>query len=79
MLKIRRIVSTQTRSFGDAAHSFVVYEAKIDNGPDSPVQRGLDSFQLVRHEGRWLIASIATQVERPGRPIPGEFLKPGAR
>ena len=42
-------------------------------GEPSPV-RGINSFQLVRHGGRWWVVSIMWQAETPQTPIPAEYL-----
>lgn len=69
-----RVVSTEVTRFGDIAHAFVVFEARLLAGPRTEPSRGLDSFQLVRKDDRWWIASIATQFEVPGDPIPARLL-----
>lgn len=69
-----RIAQRTTDTFGDVAHSYVVFEARLDPASERPVARGLDSVQLVRSEGRWWVASITTEFERPQRPLPGRFL-----
>lgn len=65
-----RIVRTNATEFGDIAHVWVLYEAEIP-GWDRPPQQGVDSFQLTRREGRWLIASILNEIPTPDRPVPG--------
>jgi hypothetical protein len=69
-----RVVSKDITSFGDVASALVVFEARMLSGPGSTPQRGLDCFHLVRQEGRWWIASIATQFAIPGDPIPERLL-----
>lgn len=64
-----RIIRTHCTEFGDIAHVWVLYEAEIP-GWGRPPQAGVDSFQLVRREGRWKIASITNEVPTPDRPIP---------
>ena len=62
--------------FGNVAHVFTAYETRRA-GPDGPVvARGINSVQLVRHEGRWWVANLAWDSERPGNPIPPEYLRP---
>ena len=48
---VERIVRTQATEFGDVAHIWVLYEAEIP-GWDRPPQPAVDSFQLVRRDGR---------------------------
>ena len=64
-----RIVRTHAVEFGDVAHVWVLYEAEIP-GWGRPPQQAVDGFQLVRKEGRWLIASIMNEVPGPNRPLP---------
>lgn len=64
-----RIIRTHCTEFGDIAHVWVLYEAEIP-GWERPPQAGVDSFQLVRREGRWRIASITNEIPTPDRPIP---------
>ena len=64
-----RIIRTHSTVFGDIAHIWVLYEAEIP-GWERPPQAGVDSFQLVRREGSWRIASITNEIPTPERPIP---------
>jgi hypothetical protein len=73
---IERELHRVTEQFGDVAHIFSTYEAR--QSADGPViLRGVNSFQLVRHGGRWWIVSILWQAETPETPIPARYL-PGA-
>jgi hypothetical protein len=64
-----RILRTHAVEFGDIAHVWVLYEAEIP-GSGRPPQQGVDSFQLVRRDGKWLIASILNEIPTPDRPVP---------
>ena len=70
-----RIVRTHAVEFGDIAHVWVLYEAEIP-GSGRPAQQGVDSFQLARRNGTWLIASILNEIPTPDRPVP-EVLEGG--
>jgi hypothetical protein len=72
-----RITKTHTTVFGDIAHIWVLYEAEIP-GWNRPPQQGVDSFQLVRRQGEWKIASITNELPGPNRPIP-EVLRGGGQ
>ncbi len=63
-----RIIRTHATVFGDIANVWVLYEAEIP-GRGRPPQQGVDSFQLVRREGGWKIASITNEIPTPDRPI----------
>lgn len=62
--------------YGETAHAFVTYRARFKTPADAPGQFGLDSFGLLRLDGRWWIASITNEVVTPDRPLP-ERLRPG--
>jgi hypothetical protein len=61
--------------FGEMGHAFVVYRARFKTPADLPGQLGLDSFGLMRLDGRWWIASITNEVVTPNEPLP-ERLRP---
>ena len=64
--------------YGDIAHVFSTYEATRTAG--GPVfLRGINSFQLVRHGGRWWVVSIMWQAETPQTPIPARYQPRAAR
>jgi hypothetical protein len=71
-----------TRRFGNVAQLMSTYEAR--RTADGPViERGVNSLALYFDGQRWWISSAGWDVERPGNPIPQEFLfaerNPGAR
>ena len=58
--------------FGDMIQAFSTYEAR--DRKDGPViARGINSIQLVFHDGRWWIAGMMWDNETRDNPIPGEF------
>jgi len=59
--------------FGDMAHCFVVYKARFKTPADSPGQLGLDSWGLMKKDGRWWIVSVSNDVATPQRPLPEEL------
>ena len=67
------IARVETTSFGRIAHCLVVFEVRTDPGASAPLGRGVDSIELVRTDGRWWIAAITTEHERPNRQIPAVF------
>ncbi len=68
-----REVARRVEQYGDIAHVFSTYEAR--RTADGPVfMRGINSFQLVRHDGRWWVVSIMWQAETPQTPIPQNYL-----
>lgn len=59
--------------YGDIAHVMSTYQ-KHFWGSDEILGRGINSFQLVRQDGRWWIVSIAWDEETGAGPIPAEYL-----
>lgn len=71
---VETILRTETMVFKDMAHVLVLYEASIP-GSGRPPQPGVDSFQLIRQDGRWRIAAVLNDVPDPANPVP-EALRP---
>jgi hypothetical protein len=59
--------------FGDIIQVFSTYEAR-DKPDGARTARGIKSFQLLKHQGRWWIVTVAWVVESDDNPIPEEFL-----
>ncbi|MGD8454373.1 MAG: alpha/beta fold hydrolase [Phycisphaerae bacterium] len=68
------IVQMQPLIFGDIAHVLVLYEAQL-GGPDQHPQRGVDSVELIRQNGRWRIVSVTNEICTPTRPPPAELVE----
>lgn len=68
-------VSRRVDRFGNIAHVFSTYESRAGSEQGEPVARGINSVQLVRAEGRWWIAHLVWDVERPANPIPEAYLR----
>ena len=64
-----RILSMEPLVFGDMAHVLVLYEAHITGSPRAPTQ-GVDSFSLIKQDGRWKIVSITNELPAADRPVP---------
>lgn len=67
-----REINRVVRRFGNIAHVFSVYEFTTEGGKTKG--RGINSIQLFWDGTRWWISSAAWDEERPGNPIPKEFL-----
>lgn len=67
-----RILRTEPTVFGDMAHVWVLYEASIPGSPRPP-QQGVDSFSLIKRDGRWWIAAVTNEIPTPTRPIPPQL------
>ncbi len=66
------ILRLRATVFGDIAHVWVLYEASIP-GSERPPQQGVDSFELIRRDGRWWIAAVTNELPTPERPLPSEL------
>ncbi len=67
-----KVVRMKVWEFGDMAHVLVLYEAQITGFPIAP-QQGIDSWLLVRRDGRWLIAGATNELVTAARPVPPEL------
>lgn len=61
--------------YGNLAHVWSSYAGRTASGSFN--ERGINSFQLVRVDGRWLVASILWQEETPQYPLPADMLNNG--
>jgi hypothetical protein len=59
--------------YGDIAHVFSTYE-KHFWADETVLGRGVNSFQMVRHDGRWWITAIIWDEPTGGEPIPERYL-----
>jgi hypothetical protein len=59
--------------YGDIAHVFSTYEKHLW-GDEAVVGRGVNSFQMVQHDGRWWITAIIWDEPTGGEPIPAKYL-----
>ena len=69
---IEEITQMKSMVFRDIAHVLVLYEASIP-GRDRPPTQGVDSFQLIKKDGRWWIVSITNDLPNPDNPVPAEL------
>jgi hypothetical protein len=67
--------ANRTETFGNIAHVWSTYESRYGPLDAEPFSRGINSFQLVRHSGRWWVVTIFWDVERDGHPIPERYLR----
>ncbi len=66
------VVRLHATPFRDIAHVFVLFEAQV-NDASRPARRGVDSFELVRREGRWWIVGVTNDVLVPDARVPAEI------
>lgn len=73
-----REIGRRVDRFGNIAQVFSAYESRVGSEESEPVARGINSVQLVRAKGRWWIAHLVWDVERPANPIPEAYVQEDA-
>jgi hypothetical protein len=68
-----RELGRRVEIWGGLATAWSAYDGRTANG--SFHERGINSFQLVKVEGKWLVASILWQEETPDNPLPAQLTK----
>lgn len=63
----------ETEYFGSIGHRISAYGSYI-NGADEMGEKGVNSFQLLKIDGKWLVSSIIWDVEKEGQEIPERYL-----
>jgi len=66
-----RELARRVEVWGDLATVWSSYDGRDAKGGFH--ERGINSFQLVRINGKWLVASILWQEERPDLPLPSDM------
>ncbi len=66
-----------TERYGAIAHAFSTYESRARADDPEPMDRGINSIQLLDDGTRWWIVSIFWFAEAPDHPLPPEYLPPG--
>lgn len=59
--------------WGGLATAWSSYDGRTANG--SFHERGINSFELVKIDGKWVIASILWQEQTPDNPLPSDLIK----
>jgi hypothetical protein len=68
------VIHNRVEQFGLIAHVYSAYESSANPDGKRPLARGVKSFELFRSAGKWLIVQVYFDTERPGNPIPREYL-----
>ena len=68
-----RELGRRTEVWGGLATAWSAYDGRTANG--SFHERGINSFQLVKIDGKWVVASILWQEETPANPLPRELIR----
>ena len=67
-----RELGRRVEIYGNLAHVWSAYDGRTATGTFHA--RGINSFQLVKIDGRWLVASILWQQETPQLPLPADLI-----
>ncbi len=70
-----RSMANRVEEFGNLVAVWSTYESRNAKEDAQPFSRGINSFQIVQARGRFWIASILFDDERPGLMLPGKYLK----
>ena len=65
-------VAARVDRFGDVAHVFSTYEKRFHGDP-RVLGRGINSVQLVFHDGRWWISQLVWDEESGAGPLPEKY------
>ena len=68
-----RELGRRLQVWGGLASAWSSYDGRTASG--SFHERGINSFELVKIGGKWLIASILWQEETPANPLPRDLIK----
>lgn len=68
-----REIARRVDRFGNIAQVFSTYESRVDSEESEPVARGINSVQVVFVKGRWWIAHLVWDFERPDNPMPSAY------
>ncbi len=66
-----RELSRRVEVYGNLATAWSSYDGRTESGKIHV--RGINSFQLVQLDGKWLVASILWQPESPELPLPADM------
>ncbi|WP_165226715.1 hypothetical protein [Aquisphaera insulae] len=69
-----REIARRVDRFGAIAHVFSTYESRHAKEDAKPFSRGINSIQLLDDGHRWWVVTIFWDAERPGTPLPSEYL-----
>jgi hypothetical protein len=67
-------IARKTDAFGNIMHLFSTYESRHTAADPTPFARGINSIDLLKDGDRWWIVTVYWDSERPGNPIPAQYL-----
>ena len=68
-------VARRTEAFGSIAQAFSSYESRYHAEDPIPIQRGINSFQLINDGKRWWVVTVSWQNEDAKNRIPERYLQ----
>ena len=70
-----RSIANRVEQFGNLVSVWSTYESRHAEHDSQPFARGINSIQIVYAQGRFWVASILWDEERPGLALPEKYLK----
>jgi len=70
-----RSIANRVEEFGNLVHVWSTYESRHAEHDSQPFTRGINSIEIVHAQGRFWVASILWDEERPGLTLPEKYLK----
>jgi hypothetical protein len=70
-----RSIANRIDEFGNLVHVWSTYESRHAQSDAQPFARGINSIQIVHARGRFWLASVMWDSERPGLSLPEKYLK----
>jgi hypothetical protein len=70
-----RSIANRVEEFGNLIHVWSTYESRHAEHDSQPFTRGINSIQIAHSRGRFWIASVLFDDERPGLMLPEKYLK----
>jgi hypothetical protein len=70
-----RSIANRVEEFGNLVHVWSTYESRHAADDAKPFTRGVNAIQIVHAQGRYWLASVLWDDERPGLTLPEKYLK----
>lgn len=70
-----RSIANHVEEFDNLIHVWSTYESRHAEDDSQPFTRGINSIQIVHAQGRFWIASVLWDEERPGLTLPKKYSK----
>ena len=70
-----RSIANRVEVFGNLVHVWSTYESRHAEHEAQPFARGINSIQIAHAQGRFWIASVLWDEERPGLVLPEKYVK----